>query len=412
MRVYRSRHRHNHDAAAHEQEHEPAPILDHGLVPQGEPELIMDAGGLDRVLKVLKGVGRFGYDTEFIGETTFFPRICLIQLGTADGLYLIDALAGLDLTGFWELLADPGVMKLVHAGRQDLEPVLRLLGRPARSVYDVQVAAGFAGFGYPLSLGKLVMAATGADLGHSVKFSQWDRRPLTSAQLHYAANDVRYLPLVYDALCARIDDLGHTEKVAEEMAALEEPDRYRLDPLGGRLRGAGAGKLNRRERVILDALLVERFAIAQEEDLPPRSVMGDDVLVRVAGGQPETVDAVAKIKGLPRPIATVYGDRLLAAIERGQESPIPARPGRPKINPDKHKKRVEAVWERMEERCAAMSIDPAVVISKRDLATLVLPVRDRLVRDVAEPNGWRAALLDGCWPEDRNPIVPMDGAES
>ncbi|WP_428388325.1 ribonuclease D [Mucisphaera sp.] len=401
MRVYRSRHREVEDAAAHEEAHEPTPVLEHDLVPQGEPELVATEEGLAAALAHVREAGVVGYDTEFIGETTFYPRICVIQLGTADRIYLIDGLAEIDLTPFWELLADAGVVKIVHAGRQDLEPVLRLLGRPALSVYDVQIAAGFCGHGYPLSLGKLVLAVGGADVGKSVKFSQWDRRPLTAAQQSYAANDVRYLPMVYERLRERIASLGHTEKVAAEMKDLEDPAKYRLDPLSGRLRGAGAGKLNRRGRTVLEALLVRRFSLAEQTDLPPRSLMADDVLVRIADEQPGTVEALGRIKGMPRPVARDHGEAILEALKEGMAAKITHRPGRPKVNPDRHKRRVDGVWSKLEALCEEVSIDPALVISKRELSTLLLPVADRKERRAVEPSGWRGEMLAGCWPADR-----------
>ncbi|QDU72526.1 ribonuclease D [Mucisphaera calidilacus] len=350
----------------------------------------------------------FGYDTEFIGETTFYPRICLIQIATQDKLYLIDSLADIDLLPFWNLLATPGPVKLVHAGRQDLEPVPRLTGKPPRTLYDVQIAAGFCGLGYPLSLGKLIEAVTGADLGHSVKFSQWDRRPLTDKQKHYAANDVRYLPLAYLGLKKRIDQLGHTDKVAEDMLALEEADRYLFDPLSGRLRGAGAGRLNRRGRALLERLLIKRFEIARAVNLPPRSLMGDDVLVRLADHPPADTEALARIKGMPRPLARDNGHELIAAIEDGKRAPLPPAPRRPGIDPDEHKARIETTWSRLQKHCDERSIDPGLLISKRDLSTLLLPESDRQSRDYTIPTGWRRDILNECWPDDHPDITLPD----
>ena len=110
---------------------------------------------------------------------------------------LIDPLAGIDLRPFWELLCDPSVEKIVHAGQQDIEPVVRHLGRAPANIFDTQIAAGLAGLPYPVSLSKLVNELAGAKLGKGLTFTHWDQRPLSAMQLRYAADDVRYLPRVH-----------------------------------------------------------------------------------------------------------------------------------------------------------------------------------------------------------------------
>jgi len=159
------------------------PVIDHPLVVQGPPAMVDTPEALAELVEKLRGEPRFGFDTEFIGEESFYLRFCVVQVSTPDGLTLIDALApGMDLLPFWELVADPSIEKIVHAGLQDLEPVARLTGRPPAAVYD--------------TLKNLCLEALEADLGTSGKFSQWDRRPLTPLQQGYAANDVRYLLLL------------------------------------------------------------------------------------------------------------------------------------------------------------------------------------------------------------------------
>ncbi|MGA2498044.1 MAG: ribonuclease D, partial [Tepidisphaeraceae bacterium] len=148
-------------ASAHADEQAPIEIPNHPLIPRGEPELITAAGPLQDLLSHVRAQGVFAYDSEFIGELSYHPRLCLVQVATKSRIGLIDALAGLDLKPFWELVADPSVLKLVHAGEQDIEPVHRLIGRPAANIFDTQIAAGFIGLSYPAGLSKLVRELAG-----------------------------------------------------------------------------------------------------------------------------------------------------------------------------------------------------------------------------------------------------------
>ena len=158
--------------------------MDHPLVPRGEPELVASDDALSRLIEKLRRSGSFAYDSEFIGELTYFPKLCLIQVASRDHIALIDPLANLSLSPFWELLCDQAVEKIVHAGAQDIEPVIRHTGRSPEHIFDTQVCAGFAAMPYPVSLSKLVMELTGARLGKGLTFSHWDKRPLSAMQLH------------------------------------------------------------------------------------------------------------------------------------------------------------------------------------------------------------------------------------
>jgi len=380
-------------------------ILDHPMVPANTPALIDDQPALDALLATLREAGRFAYDTEFIGEQSFQPRFCVLQVATADRVTLIDALADLDLAGVWALLADPGVEKIVHAGRQDLEPAMRFLGRTPRNIFDVQIASGFAvepmsadaqpgatdapdaaddadaqrgerreaedAPAYPASLGKLVAHYTGGDLGHGLKFSQWDHRPLSDVQKQYAANDVRYLPRLRDALLERIEALGNTAALREELADLEDADLYRFDPLSQKLRAKGVGALGRRKQALLRELVLWRTRVAEAEDLPPRMLIRDDVLVALATTPIESEADLSHVKGLPRPVREDFGDSLLEALQTGMTAPLPPKtPRLPRLT-DEQSARVERLWSRMHQRCAKHGIAPGLAVTKREVIAFV-----------------------------------------
>ena len=241
--------------------------------------LIADETALGGLIEHLRASGSFAYDSEFIGELTYFPKLCLIQVASAQHVALIDPLGRMDLKPFWELVADPSVEKIVHAGQQDIEPVIRLLGLPPANIFDTQIAGGFAGLPYPVSLSKLVFALSGAKLGKGLTFSHWDQRPLSPIQLRYAADDVRYLPLGASKLRERLAELGHAGWVHEECQSMCDTSLYRFDPQQQYQRVRGASSLMPRNLAVLRELTAWRDAAARAHDVPPRTFLKDEVLL-------------------------------------------------------------------------------------------------------------------------------------
>lgn len=393
-RAYRSRHRQDQDHAAHAEDFEPTPAIDHPLVPDSKPELITDADAFMALIADLRAAGSFGYDTEFIGENTYYPHLCLIQAGTADRIALIDPFAIDDLSPWWELLADPSVEKLVHAGEQDLEPVQRLTGRPAANVFDSQIAAGFAGLLYPLSLVRLVDALFDAQLDAGAKFSKWDRRPLSVKQHHYAANDVRYLPAIRAALGDRLAAAGNTDWAKAACAELCEPGRFVADPLKRKLKAKGVGQLAPRKRSALDALLRWREDAARNDNLPPRAMVPDEAVMQMASTLPRTPEQLRTIKYMPRPVRERYEGELIEQIKQGLEGPHTPRRKAARYDRDEHRTQVNLLWEQIADDCSARSIDPAVLTSKRELGRLVAArLEGEEEPTLACNSGWRSELL-------------------
>jgi ribonuclease D len=372
-----------------------ADIEDHPLVPKGAAELVTDDAALAELIAHLRQTGRFAYDSEFIGELTYFPKLCLIQVASTTRIGLIDPLAKIDLTPFWELLADPAVEKIVHAGQQDIEPVNRNLGRPAKNFFDTQVAAGLAGLPYPLSLSKLVAATTGAKLGKGLTFTHWDQRPLSDIQLRYAVDDVRYLPRVRAELGDRLDRLGHAQWVTQECESLCDTSLFRFDPLTQYLRVRGAGSLQPRNLAVLRELTAWRDEAARSEDVPPRTFLRDEVLLDLARNPVKSVDRLAKIRGLPRPVESAHGSAIVDATSRAFAVPNDELPvaKEPDLSAEE-KFRAEGLWALSQAVCAGRSMDPALVASRQDVAELARvlftdPSRD----DHSLLQGWRREAL-------------------
>lgn len=361
----------NHDSAHAEEADLPAPAS-HPLVPAGPPQLIDTQAGLLQLLAALREAKLFAYDSEFIGELTYVPKLCLIQVCWAGGVALIDPLAsGVDVTPFWEVLADPSVTKIVHAGQQDVEPVARLLNRPATNIFDTQIAAGLAGLPYPLSLAKLVAEVAGAKLGKSLTFSHWDQRPLSPMQLRYAADDVRYLLAVYDYLKKRLDGLGHMTWALAESEAICQVDEFGFDPAGAFLRIRGATSLPPRGLAVLRELTIWRDRCARHHDLPPRAFLKDEILVDMARQPIKSIDKLARVKGLPRPVEAEYGQQIVTLTAEALAAPEANLPKLNDYEPSPFERfSADALWASAQTLAIGRGIDPNLVTSRQEIGEL------------------------------------------
>jgi len=366
--------RYQHRALSHEQAHSQSSLHqqtrhhDHPLACRDRPQLVTRQEELAELLQSLKSGGPFAYDSEFIGELTYLPKLCLIQAASSTRIALIDPLADLDLRPFWELVTDPSVEKIVHAGLQDVEPVFRALAKPPANLFDTQVAAGFAGLGYPLSLSKLVLALVGAKLGKGLTFSHWDRRPLTDYQLRYAADDVRYLPAVRHEIGKRLLNDRHAAWAKEESASLADPALYVFDPKTQWIKIRGAGALPPLNQAILRELTLWRDRAAQSEDVPPRSLARDEILLDMARSPIDAVEDLSRVRGLPRPVEAKYGAGIVQATQTAKSLPPDQWPDLPAYEPAPEEKfRADALFYAVQCLCAGQGIDPNLVTSRQEI---------------------------------------------
>lgn len=397
---YRSAHRaKSHDSAhADEAAGDAGRRIDHPLVPQGLVNLVTTSEQLGSLIAQLRTVGRFAYDSEFIGELTYIPKLCLIQVASAERIDLVDPLAGLDLKPFWELIADPAIEKIVHAGQQDLEPVVRELGKAPANVFDTQIAAGFIGLPYPLSLSKLINETAGIKLGKGLTFSHWDQRPLSSMQLRYAADDVRYLILAREKIGQRLEELGHARWAAEECAAQCDLKLFRFDPEQQYLRVRGAGSLPARNLAILRELTTWRDAAARLSDIPPRAFLRDEILIDLSRNPVKSVEKLDRVRGLPRPIESEYGGQIVEMTARALALPNSELPPTREVEPTpKEKFRTDSLWAVAQCLCAGQAIDVAVATNRQEINELYQHLMEK--HDVAIPHrlltGWRSEALGG-----------------
>jgi ribonuclease D len=242
----------------------------------------------------------FGFDTEFVGEDTYHPSLCLVQVATPECLYLIDPLTAGSLDDFWQLVVDPARVVVVHAGREEVRLCRLSTGRTPGNLFDLQLAAGLTGLAYPLGHGALVNQVLRVQMAKGETLTEWRHRPLTSNQIRYAFDDVRYLLPVWQRLAARLDRLGRTDWAREEFARLatnaapEEPATEKWRKL------RGLGSLDRRRLAIVRALHNWREETAAHTNRPTRAIVRDDLIIEIARRNPARERDLHVVRGLPR----------------------------------------------------------------------------------------------------------------
>jgi len=398
---YRARHRSQQHDTAHDATDTslavtPAGVINHPLVPHGPAELILTNDALLNLVDHLKSVGLFAYDTEFIGEMSYVPRLCLIQVASTSRIGLIDPLMpDLDLQPFWELLADASIVKVTHAGEQDVEPVLRYLGRRPVNLFDTQICVGFVGMAYPVSLSKLVQEVLGVKLGKGLTFTHWDQRPLSNQQLRYAADDVRYLVAVREVITKKLEANGNTAFARAECDALCQTTVYQFDAQTQYLKVRGAGSLQPLGLAILRELTVWRDSAAKEADAPPRAFLKDDILIDLARNPARSVDKLSHVKGLPRPVEVEHGRQIVEATLKALASPPEHLPQMKQFEPTPTQRfNADALWAVVQCMASGMQIDPSLVSSRQEIIDLLRAIDAKSpTDDIGLLQGWRAGAI-------------------
>lgn len=356
------------------------------------PALITETEALAALCARLRAETFVTVDTEFMRERTYWPELCLVQLASDTEVALVDSLApGLDLAPLGELLADPAVTKVFHAARQDVEIFLLRFGAAPTPLFDTQVAAMVAGYGDQVSYDGLCRSLAGAQIDKAHRFSDWSARPLSAAQMAYAAADVTHLRKIYRALDAKLRREGRLAWVAEEMAALTDPATYRLDPESAweRLRPRTG---NRRFLGMLKSVAAWREREAQRINIPRQRLVKDETLLEIAATMPETAADLARARGISEGFAKGRsGAGLLAAVQAGKEMPEDALPEAPRdrAGPPPSPALVALLKVLLAAKSEEHHVAPRLLASSEDL--------DRLAAgdgaDVPALHGWRREVF-------------------
>jgi ribonuclease D len=284
--------------------------------------VIADSGALKAFCDRVSGADFITVDTEFIRDKTYWPVLCLIQIGGPDEAHVIDTLAdGIDLSPIFALMEKPDLLKVFHAARQDFEIFHHMTGKVPAPVFDTQVSAMVCGFGEQVAYDTLVAKLSKARIDKTMRFTDWARRPLSEKQIDYALADVTHLRVVYEKLKVRLEKTGRAEWVAEEMAALCNPGLYEVDPRET-WRRIKVRTAKPRLLAVLRELAAWREEQALAKDVPRNRILRDEGLVEIAAHAPTTRDELAKLRSLRgNQSGGSMGDGLLQAVARGLAVP-------------------------------------------------------------------------------------------
>ena len=281
-----------------------------------------------------RAAGRLGIDTEFMSEGRYRALLCLVQIAAGEEVLLIDPLDGVDVTPLAQLLADPAIEVVLHAGRQDVAILRRAWSTEINNIFDTQLAAGFVGASAQTGYGNLLGAILGRRVGKTASYTRWDARPLTAEQLSYAAEDVAHLLELADELERRLTETGRLEWAREECLRLESATDER-DPDTAWERLPRVGQLDPRARAVAKQLAAWRERTASTEDRPVGSVLADPALVELAKRHPSNLQALEQIRGIHPSGIRRRGDAILEAIAAGMQAPPIAREeGRGRSEPE------------------------------------------------------------------------------
>jgi ribonuclease D len=330
---------------------------------------------------------RVGLDTEFLRERTYRAQLCLVQLSAPEDATCVDPLALPDLTPLTGVLASCGVLKIMHACRQDLEVLLPLTGL-VRPVFDTQIAAALTGLPAQIGYAEAVRRLLGQELAKSHTRTDWSRRPLSSEQIEYALDDVRYLLPLAAQLQEQLGRLGRLEWLSEELAALEDAGALAIEPDNAWLRIKGLRDLDPARARLARALAAWRERSAVEFNRPRGWILDDTVLREIVLQVPRTVQALSQIAEMPPGMVKRRGEELLAQVRAaGVPDPAPPVPGRPRPDPVKAAlvKKLGAISQAV---AAELKLVPEVLATRRDLEQLADGRRDgALLR------GWRRGTV-------------------
>jgi ribonuclease D len=355
-------------------------------------DLITSTDTLRETCAHLAGQPFVTVDTEFMRETTYYPKLCLIQMAASDGTaVLVDPLApGIDLQPFIDLMADERTVKVFHSARQDLEIVWLMGGILPHPFFDTQVAAMVCGYGDSVSYEQLVNDVAKAKIDKSSRFTDWSRRPLSEAQLSYALSDVTHLVKVYEVLVAELLRTDRGAWLDEEMAVLTSPETYRADPaqawrrLSGRMRKP-------REIAVLMEVAAWREGEAQARNVPRGRVLKDEAVIDVASAAPRNAEALGRLRTIPAGFErSRTGAEILSAVERGlardtAEIRLPERVRRSGGNGAI----VELLKVLLKAVCEAEGVAPKIIATVDDLEA----IGDDDAAEVPALQGWRRALF-------------------
>jgi ribonuclease D len=344
----------------------------------------------------LRNAGSFGMDTEFVRERTYFIRLGILQVAASDTEAILDPQSIGSLESFFELISEPQVEKIVHAGEQDFAVLFDRIGQPPRNVFDTQIAAALVGYGEQLSYAKLVEKVTGVKLNKMETMTDWTARPLTNAQITYALEDVRHLPSLRAHLGKRLNELGREDWAKEEFSCLENQATYvPPEPLEVYERINTGRIMDHRQLGVLRELAAWREEEAMRRDIPRGWVMRDQALVEIARKSPSSSSELRRLRSVKVQELERSGNDILDAVRRGLKNPVSE--DSLKIVNSRVKARAKPLVRLLEAwlhtRASSAKIAPTMLASKGQIKDLSEGYLTGQIPDLPILSGWRRELV-------------------
>jgi ribonuclease D len=349
------------------------------------PQVITSTAHLEQACAILGSQPFVTVDTEFLRQTTYRPKLCLIQLAGEGVEVAVDPLAGVDLASFYALMANQNVMKVFHAARQDIEIVFQESGVIPSPIFDTQIAAMALGHGEAISYGALVKKLLKRNHDKTYQSIDWCQRPLGPRQIEYALGDVTHLRDVYVKLKGRLEETGRESWLEEEVAVLIDPKTYAFDPADAWKRMKLSGK-SRLGKLIIIELSAWRERAAQNENVPRGRVLKDEAIYEIAKFAPNSLDALLRLRTV-RDSVKARGEAILRCVAAAHAHD-PASVSIPDAHPDlpaSASATVELLRVLLKAVSAELNIAPKLLASAEDLENLAR--HDHA--DIPALRGWR-----------------------
>jgi ribonuclease D len=338
----------------------------------------------------ISGAEYIAVDTEFVRDKTYYPKLCLIQIASSDVIACIDPIALKDLSPLQPIFTNPQQIKIFHAARQDLEILYSELNAMPRPVFDTQIAATLLGLGEQIGYGNLVSALLNINLSKQHARADWEQRPLSTEQLEYAADDVRYLIRIYPMILKELDKHGRRDWLQRDFDILTDPALYQVDISELWQRVSGNQKLRRKQLAVLQELCIWREQAAMQKDKPRKWILADNNLIAIATQTPTSVNKLSKIRGLNTSIIDRQGEAIVNAVQTALAKPEDSWPV-PKKRKHLNKNQeatIDALLAIAKLKAMQHSINLGAILNKNELEKLILGEKDLPIL-----TGWRYNLV-------------------
>ena len=335
-----------------------------------------------------KGITSLTFDTEFVGEKRFQTLLCLIQVSTEFGNYLIDPLSIKDLGPFLDLLEHPDVMCITHAGENDYRLLNDLFGIVPKNLFDTQVAAGFCGYRYPFSYSKLVESELGDRVKKDYSVTNWEARPVSQEQLDYALFDILHLPDLYKSLKAKLDRLGRFDWVRQELHTWETDAYYVKDPDREILTNNLITNIRPKQQIFLMRVLRWRTETARRKNQSREMVFSSKLLSHLVRAIPSGKKSMINNRRLPDNLVRKYGDMFLdlyGTPASAEEKEVLKRLPKPKGDDEEYELILDMLYLMVKYKCL-----------KEGLSVQLVFPRGELNKMKVEPN-YQSVLLQTDW---------------